>query len=62
MIIDYLTRVKDYILGILLDVDKEMTRRSATGSGMDLDTVDYELEERRGLRLDKVSRSLERNL
>jgi len=45
-----------------LDVDKEMTRRSATGSGMDLDTVDYELEERRGLRLDKVSRSLERNL
>ena len=61
MIIDYLTRVKDYILGILLDVDKEMARRSATGIGMDLDTVDYELEERRGLRLDEDSRGLERN-
>ena len=62
MIIDYLTRVKDYILGFYLDVDKEMIRRSATGSGMDLDTVDYELEERRGLRLEEVSRGLERNL
>lgn len=62
MIFDYLTRAKDYILGILLDVGKEMARRSATGGGMDLDTINYELEERRSSRLDDISRNLERNL
>lgn len=62
MIFNYLLRAKDYILGILLDVDKEIARRSATGGGMDLDTINYELEERRNSRLEGVSRSLEKNL